>query len=288
VEPPRLRNVSRLRPVPRLRWIAPRSSVVSRLTLHPLSLALACLAGGCGVERLTAVEPIDNQAAEAAAHGSSPLDATMSDDSDAPPSSGDEDVDASMCEDAAFSTPTPFGIWNDVDDAGYNVFNNVWDTDAGPGPNYYTRAGDASVGAPLGSFEAITSTFAEVGPDVGVYEFAYDIWMNGIADASSSQILIWVDNVNRVPAGSLLTTTSLDGRMYEVWTTPDNAAIVLKSTTPFAQGTVDLFKIINWAMDESLLRSDSTVWQIDFGVEIESTGGQNATFQVEDFSITTM
>jgi hypothetical protein len=37
-----------------------------------------------------------------------------------------------------------------------------------------------------------------------------------------------------------------------------------------------------------LLRSDSTLWQIDFGVEIESTAGENAKFQVEDFSITTM
>jgi hypothetical protein len=148
--------------------------------------------------------------------------------------------------------------------------------------------GDASVAPAVGSFQTITSTFAEMGPHVGVYEFAYDIWLNGIVSAGSSQILIWVDNFNRVPAGSLLETTTVDGRTYEVWTTPDNASIVLKSTTPFTYGTVDLFAIIRWAIDQSLLRSDSTLWQIDFGVEIESTAGENAKFQVEDFSITTM
>src|ERR1700678_577879 len=47
------------------------------LTTRPLSLAIAaCVAGGCSVERLTAVEPIDSPTADAAAHGQSPLDAT--------------------------------------------------------------------------------------------------------------------------------------------------------------------------------------------------------------------
>jgi hypothetical protein len=33
---------------------------------------------------------------------------------------------------------------------------------------------------PIGSFNTITSTFAETSPHVGIYGVAYDIWTNGV------------------------------------------------------------------------------------------------------------
>ena len=55
---------------------------------------------------------------------------------------------------------------------------------------------------PLSSFTTITSTFAETSPHVGIYEYAYDVWLNGVARGGSTQILVWVDNYHRVPAGT--------------------------------------------------------------------------------------
>ena len=35
--------------------------------------------------------------------------------------------------------------------------------------------------AAVSSFSSITSTFTEVAPHVGDYEYAYDMWINGVA-----------------------------------------------------------------------------------------------------------
>jgi hypothetical protein len=143
----------------------------------------------------------------------------------------------------------------------------------------------------VSSFQAISSTFAESGPgDVGVYEFAYDIWLNGIAKPTSIEILIWVDNFNRTPAGTLVpppTPGPPGPYTYDVWKTADNSSIELVADPPFSQGTVDLLSIIDWVGEQGWLPSVLALGQIDFGVEIESTGGGNATFQVEAFSIAT-
>jgi hypothetical protein len=187
----------------------------------------------------------------------------------------------------------------------------VWNTAAGPGPqtlyacsyhSWYVVSDQTDNGGavktypnvqmnfndvPISSFHGLTSTFAETSPHVGIYEDAYDIWLNGVATTRSSQVLIWVDNTNRVPAGSQVTTTTLGGRTYDVWKTSDNSHIVLVSTAAFTSGTVDLLEILNWAIIQGWLPSGSTLGQIDFGVEIVSTGGASATYLFNDFSIAT-
>ncbi len=230
---------------------------------------------------------------------------TADDGSEASPGS-------SPCTNPAWSTTAPLGIWPS---AGYFVFNNVWDTPADPGRqtiyacSYHSwyvdsdQADDggavesypnvqmnfpqnpAAGGVPISSFQTITSTFAETSPHVGIYEYAYDIWLNGVATAGDNQIMIWVDNYGRVPAGSKVMTTSIGARTYEVWTTSDGSTIALVSTSTFTSGTVDLLQIFNWALGKSLLPAGSTLNQIDFGVEIVSTGGATARFEVDDFSI---
>jgi hypothetical protein len=275
----------------------------------------ACVVGGCGVERTTAVEPIDIGTDDAGSTGrEASIDVAADASSDGMDSSSsakdgpDATTDLSGCTNPAFVTSSPSGIWPN---GGYLVFNNMWNTSAGPGPqtlyacsyhSWYVVSDQTDNGGavktypnvqmnfndvPISSFHGLTSTFAETSPHVGIYEDAYDIWLNGVATAGSSQVLIWVDNTNRVPAGSQVTTTTLGGRTYDVWKTSDNSHIVLVSTVPLTSGTVDLLEILNWAIIQGWLPSGSTLGQIDFGVEIVSTGGASATYLFNDFSIAT-
>ena len=68
--------------------------------------------------------------------------------------------------------------------------------------------------APINSFNTITSTFAETAPHgTGIiYDVAYDIWTNGptgTASAGSNEFMIWTENYNQVPSGSLALTQTL-------------------------------------------------------------------------------
>jgi hypothetical protein len=274
-----------------------------------------CTAGGCSVERLTAVERVDAAIDDA---GASAVEASI-EQTDAP---GDGDASVSpvgeaeaavdvpdvSCTNPVFVTSSPSGIWNN---AGYFVFNNMWNKSAGLGPqtlyacSYHSwyvvsdQTDDAGAvksypnvqmnfsDVPIASLHAVSSTFSETSPHVGIYEDAYDVWLNGVATVGSSEIMVWVDTYNRVPTGSQVTTVTLGGRAYDVWKTSDNSYIALVSTSTFTSGTVDLLEIFNWAIAQGWLPSSTTLGQIDFGVEIESTGGASATYHFDDFSITT-
>ena len=99
---------------------------------------------------------------------------------------------------------------------------------------------------PISSFKTITSTFAETSPHVGIYDVAYDIWTNGVATAGCTEFMIWTENYNQVPAGSLAATVTLGGRTYNVWKTSNNGYIAFVPTAVFTSGTVDILEIFNW------------------------------------------
>ncbi len=62
---------------------------------------------------------------------------------------------------------------------------------------------------PLSSFNTLTSTFAAKTPHTGIYNVAYDIWLNGVATEGSTEVMIWTDNYKQVPAGSVVLTTRI-------------------------------------------------------------------------------
>ncbi len=296
-------------------------AIVRRRRVAAALGTFACLVSACAVERVTAVERIgsviddagDIIIADAGARGSdAPADVTAGTSPDAAIRSSsaadasDGSPASSACTDPGFVTSSPSGIWNN---GGYFVFNNVWDTDAGPGPQtlyacsyhgWYVVSDQTNDGGvvesypnvqmnfssvPVSSFNSLTSTFAERSPHVGVYEDAYDIWLNGVAMPGDTQIMIWVENYNRVPAGSHVTATTFGGRSYEAWRTSDGSQITLVATASFSSGTVNLLEIFNWAIAQGWLPPSSTLGQIDFGVEIASTGSAPATYDFDDFSI---
>jgi hypothetical protein len=137
----------------------------------------------------------------------------------------------------------------------------------------------------ISSFTSISSGFAHAGPHVGIYEFAYDIWLNGVATNGSTEVMIWTDNFNQVPSGTVQETFALDGRSYEVWKSGSYIAFV--EATNVTSGTVNLLAIFNHIISKGWIPATSTLGAIDYGVELVSTNGMDATFAVTDFSLTT-
>jgi Glycosyl hydrolase family 12 len=137
----------------------------------------------------------------------------------------------------------------------------------------------------LSSFSTISSSFAHAGSHVGIYEFAYDIWLNGVASTGSTEVMIWTDNFNQVPSGSVQETVSFDGQSYQVYKSGSYIAFV--ETTNVTSGTVNLLEFFNHIISKGWVPATSTLGAIDYGVELVSTSGMDATFAVNDFSLTT-
>ena len=55
----------------------------------------------------------------------------------------------------------------------------------------------------LSSWKSITSQFSDVPPgtgsNYGIWEFEYDIWLNGLADSKSTEVMIWTYNNGQTP-----------------------------------------------------------------------------------------
>ena len=213
------------------------------------------------------------------------------------------------CTNPVFVTSDPNGGWSN---GCYYVHNNMWNSasyqcaetlHACSFHSWYVVAnmnnsnGDGAVktypnvhkdysNVAISSFNTITSTFAEASPHDGIYDVAYDIWTNGVATAGCTEFMIWNENYKQVPGGSLAASVTLGGRAYNVYKTSSNGYIAFVPTAVFTSGTVDILEIFKWTMSKGWLPANSTLGQIDFGVEIVSTNGANATFKCTDFSIT--
>lgn len=137
----------------------------------------------------------------------------------------------------------------------------------------------------LSSFHSITSSFAESSPHTGIYEDAYDIWLNGVASSGSTEVMVWTENHGQRPLGSVQATLSLGGRTYQVWRQRRYIAFVAVST--FTSGTVNLLAMFQWLMNRGWIPGSSTLGQIDYGVELVSTNSAPATFAFTAFSVTT-
>jgi len=208
-----------------------------------------------------------------------------------------------------FVTSEPNGGWSN---GGYYVHNNMWNSAkyspctstlyAWSPDNWYVVAKmnnnkvDGAVktypnvhidyaSVPIDSFASMTSNFAETSPHVGIYNFAYDLWINGIARPGCTEIMIWNENSKQAPGGSYMQDVTFAGQTYKVYKTSSSGYIAFVATTNFTSGTIDLLEIMKWTMAKGWLSSKSTLNQICFGVEIVSTDDAEATFQVTAFSI---
>jgi hypothetical protein len=135
------------------------------------------------------------------------------------------------------------------------------------------------------SFKTLNSTFAAEGSGTGIYDIAYDIWMNGVP--GNREIMIWTENRGQRPAGNLVAQgVSLSGITWDVWATGNNSYLAFVPRSPLPSGSLDLKAMIDLLIAQGRIPANSTLGQICFGVEVVSTDGKPATFHFTDFSVT--
>jgi hypothetical protein len=193
----------------------------------------------------------------------------------------------------------PYFVYNDMwNTSGYNVSQTIYacsysdwyvtatmDNSKGDGAvkTYPDSHRDFQNEPQINSFKSITSTFAETSPHTGIYEDAYDIWINGIGGSNSTEVMIWNDNQRQVPSGSPQGTATFDGRAYTVWKAGGYVAFVANSN--FSSGTVNLLAFFQWIMSKGWMPGNSTLGQVDYGVELVSTNGVPQTFGFSNFTV---
>ena len=139
----------------------------------------------------------------------------------------------------------------------------------------------------ISSFNTMTSQFAHTSPGVGIYDVAYDIWLNGVADSNSTELMIWTDNHNQVPSGSKVGQVTLSGHTWDVWSSDANhyIAFVPANGASITSGTLDLLGFYKYLISGGRLPASSTVGQVDYGVEIVSTDGKPARWDFTNFNV---
>lgn len=216
---------------------------------------------------------------------------------------------ATCAADAVFVTSDANGGWSE---GGYYVHNNMWNSRkyspctsilyATSHAKWHVvtrmnnKTGDGAVKTypnvhrdyrrvAIESFDSLTSTFAEKSPQAGIYNVAYDIWINGIAKPGCTEIMIWTENFKQVPGGKYVEDATFGEQSYKVYKRSGSGYIAFVAKTNFTSGTVNLLEIMKWTIAKGWLARTSRVDQICFGVEMVSTDDAEAKFEVTAFSI---
>ena len=220
---------------------------------------------------------------------------------------------AVRCTDPQWVTSDPDGMWIP---GKYIVHNNMWnassyrmrqrlaacsvrnwrvtataDNRTGDGavksyPNVHRDYHNWSTGHEprVTRFKSIRSVWKARTPDVGIYNAAYDIWLDGVP--GEHEVMIWTHNRNQVPAGSVVRRSVKLGRYrWKVWATSDNGYIAFVPKRKLDHGEIAIRAMLGWLIRNHRLDRDVTLGQICFGFEIVSTGGDPARFKVDRFRI---
>jgi hypothetical protein len=227
---------------------------------------------------------------------------TSASPSPTPPPAGD-----AACTHPSFTTSAQFGVWNL---SPYFVANDMWNAGAGnvsqtlsacsysdwsvtataSGSGSVLTYPDSHLDVPntpeISSLSSVTSSFADTNPNTGTYEDAYDIWLNGIADpsAGSDELMIWTNNHGQTPGGSPMATVTISGQKWTAWKGNGNYMAFVANSNVSA-GTVNLLAFFQWVIAKGWVPGNSTLSQIDYGVEICSTNGAPATFSFSNFAV---
>jgi hypothetical protein len=138
----------------------------------------------------------------------------------------------------------------------------------------------------LSSFRSMRTQFASRSPHIGIYNGAYDIWMNGVADGDSTEVMIWTDNHRQVPSGSVVKRgLRFSHRTWRLYATSDHSYLAYLPNKPLPTGTIALKARLGYLISHGFLARGSTVGQVCFGYEIVSTNGSSHRFKVDRFSV---
>ena len=210
------------------------------------------------------------------------------------------------CTDPTFTTSSDFGSENL---GPYTVSNNMWNAGGGgisqtlsacSAGSWFVTANVAEDGGgvktypnshynyadtpEISSLGSVTSTFGSTSPGNGDFEDAYDIWLNGTAGAGGDEVMIWTDNHGETPAGSPVTTATFDGQSYTVWK-GNNGPVSFVSDANVTAGDLNLLQFFQWLISKGYEPSNSKLYQVDYGVEINTTNGAQETFGFNNFSV---
>jgi hypothetical protein len=216
-------------------------------------------------------------------------------------------VGGGACANPEFTTSAQFGMWNL---SPYFVANDMWNAGAGnvsqtlsacsfsdwnvtataSGGGSVLTYPDSQLDVPntpkISSLSSVTSTFADTNPSSGTYEDAYDIWLNGVADpsAGSDELMIWTNNHGQTPGGSPMATVTIGGQTWTAWK-GNGGYMAFVANSNVTSGTLNLLAFFQWIIAKGWVPADSTLNQVDYGVEICSTDGASATFRFSNFSV---
>lgn len=142
----------------------------------------------------------------------------------------------------------------------------------------------------LSRWESITSDFSDVPPGAGskygIWEFEYDIWLNGLADSSSTEVMIWTYNNGQTPAGSLVGWFADAGQNYRVYhSSPPYQYVAFVDRSNHLSGKVNLLDFFSYVISRGWMPSSSTLYQICHGMELVSTNSRPEKFAINNFVI---
>ena len=142
----------------------------------------------------------------------------------------------------------------------------------------------------LSSWKSITSQFSNVPPgtgsNYGIWEFDYDIWLNGLADSNSTEVMIWTYNNGRTPGGSPVGSFADAGQTYVVYRSPPPYQyIAFVDLSNNLSGNINLLHFFNYVISKGWMPRSSTLYQICNGVELVSTNNRSEKFAINNFSI---
>ena len=142
----------------------------------------------------------------------------------------------------------------------------------------------------LSSWKSITSQFSDVPPgtgsNYGIWEFEYDIWLNGLADSNSTEVMIWTYNNGRTPGGSPSGSFTDADHTYDVYrSSPPYQYIAFVDRRNNLLGKVNLLDFFKYVISRGWMPSSSALYQICNGVELVSTNSRPEKFTIDNFSI---
>jgi len=202
----------------------------------------------------------------------------------------------------AWVSSAPFGSWKN---SGFIVYNNEWNTaEAGPqriwadsfqvwgvssrqsptgSVKTYPSVQRNFENVPVGSFTQLSSTFAESMPEAQAFsaEAAYDLWLEN----GNFEVMIWVDNHWRTPAGRQVAEVRLDRQQFDVFQSGNAMFSFTLAGRQETAGKVDILAFFDWLVGRHYLRASAGVSQVDFGWEIAGTNGVPMDFRMRRYTL---
>jgi len=215
---------------------------------------------------------------------------------------------------AVFQSCGQFATWSE---GGYNLFNNIWGSGAGPqciwacshsnfgiwadhpatgGVKSYANSEFPTIGSKISAMTSLTSTIDVTVPTTGAFTSTYDIW-----SGRRIEIMIWMNktgahepwarqyDASGLPIPEVANVTVGGHTWNAFWNGAPKGNINVFSmvrTSNTNAGTVDIKAVLTWLKD-NLGLGDVVIDKVQFGFEIsQSPGGSNFTVNAYDVSFT--